>query len=748
MAKYLYKLGKWAVRHRKKVIGGTIGILLIIAITALSLGPSFSEDMSIPGTESAKAGHILEKEFQTSKKPAPGTVNLVLKAPKNQTLETEKVADVINKTIDEIKKDKSVVSVATPAELGNYNKNKQIGYAVVTYDVPADKVTDKSKEVILHSIKETRNAGIQTELAGTVAFSELEIGGITEVIGVVTAFVILAITFTSFLAAGMPIITAVVGLGVGILSILIGTNYLDIPSFALSLAAMLGLAVGIDYALFIISRFRQELSKGHGLQEAVAIATGTAGSAVVFAGLTVIVALLGLAVAKIPFLTMMGLSAAVCVLFSIFIAIIFVPAILGLFGHKIGPSRENKLLARLSNKKEIKESSKWGNFVTKRPWSVTILGVLLLVMVCIPFFHLHLGLPDNGTKSKETTERRAYDLLSEAYGPGYHSSLVILAKTNKNSGDIKQKINEVTEKLGELSNVNNVSPPIPNKSGNTFMISITPKTGPDDIKTSNLVHSIRKLSDSLTSKDQIELLVTGSTAVNIDISEKLNDALPLFATLIVGFAFVLLVIVFRSILVPLKAVLGFLLSLGATLGFVVYVTQDGHFINLFGFPTASPVLAFLPVIVIGILFGLAMDYEVFLVSRMREEFTHSKDAKKAILAGLKDSGEVVTAAGLIMISVFTGFMLAPDPIIKSMGFALTFGIVFDAFIVRMALVPAVMTIMGKAAWYMPRWLEKILPNIDVEGTTIQTEVDKKTLNNKKKHSTQIETDRVSELRRP
>jgi len=725
MAKYLYKLGKWAANHKKRVILGTIGILIIIAVAALSLGPSFSDEMSIPGTESAKAGEVLNKEFSSSDEPAPGTVNLVMKAPKNKTLESEEVVDAINQTLNEIKKDKSVVSVATPTELGNLNENKEIGFATVTYDVPAGKVTEKSKDIILDSIEGTRDEGIQTELAGSVAFSELEIGGISEVIGVVVAFVILALTFTSFLAAGMPIITAVVGLGMGILVILIGTNFFDIPTFALSLAAMLGLAVGIDYTLFIMSRFRQELTKGHSVNEAIAIATGTAGSAVVFAGITVIVALLGLGVAKIPFLTMMGISAAVCVLFAIIVAVTFVPAILAIFGHKIGPSTKNRLLAEFTSKKkkEDSDSTKWGNFVTQKPWTVTILGVLLLVVITLPFFHMQLGLPDNGTKSDETTERRAYDLLSEAYGPGYHSSLVVLANTDKSNGDIQENISKVTGELQDLENVKSVGPPIPNKSGDVFMISITPETGPNDIETNDLVHSIRDLSDN--NNEDIELLVTGSTAVNIDISEKLNDALPLFASLIVGFAFVLLVIVFRSILVPLKAVLGFLLSLGATLGFVVFVMQDGNFINLFGFPTASPVLAFLPVIVIGILFGLAMDYEVFLVSRMREEFTHSRDAKKAILAGLRDSGGVVTAAGLIMVAVFAGFMLAPDPIIKSMGFALTFGIVFDAFVVRMAIVPAVMTLMGKAAWYLPKWLDRILPNIDVEGTSIQTEVKKR-----------------------
>jgi len=722
MAKYLYKLGKWAVNHNRKVISGTIGILLLIAIVTLSMGPAFSDEMSIPGTESAHAGKLIEEEYQTSDTPSPGTINLVLKAPENETLESKTVVDALNKTINEIKKDKAVVSVATPAELGNYNENKEIGYAVVTYNVPAPKVSEKSKEIILDSIETTRDAGIQTELAGSVAFTELEIGGISEVIGVIIAYIILALTFTSFLVAGMPIITAVIGLGIGILAILIGTNFLDIPSFALSLAAMLGLAVGIDYALFIISRFRQELGKGHNVNEAIAVATGTAGSAVVFAGLTVIVALLGLGVAKIPFLTMMGISAAVCVLFAILVAVIFVPSLLSIFGEKLGPSRKNGFLSRFSKGKDMQES-KWGNFVTKRPWTVTIIGVLLLGIISSPFLHMHLGLPDNGTKSEDTTERRAYDLLTEAYGPGYHSSLVVVAKADKTSGDIQQNITKVVEEINELSNVNSVSPPIPNQSGDIFMISISPSTGPNDIETNDLVHSIRELSAD--NKENIELLVTGSTAVNIDISEKLNDALPLFASLIVGFAFILLVLVFRSIFVPLKAVLGFLLSLAATLGFVVFVIQDGNLINLFGFPKEGPVLAFLPVIVIGILFGLAMDYEVFLVSRMREEFTHTKDAKKAILAGMRDSGGVVTAAGLIMVAVFAGFMLAPDPIIKSMGFALTFGIVFDAFVVRMAIVPAVMKLMGNAAWYLPKWLDRILPNIDVEGTSIQAEVSEK-----------------------
>ncbi|CAM3432367.1 MMPL family transporter [Marinicrinis lubricantis] len=718
MAKILYRLGSWSARSGKRVIGGALCLLIILAIIAISLKPSFSDDMSIPGTPSEKAGQLLQDEFPSPVEPG-GEVHLVFKAPENETLEMESVNQVIRNMLAEIKEDPLVASTASPLELGNLNEDKTIGYAVVTYQVPASEVTEDSKDNILDRIEITRNEGIQTELAGDVSFSELEIGGTSEAIGIIVAYMILALTFTSFLAAGMPILTAVIGLGIGIMLIMIGTNYLDIASFALSLASMLGLAVGIDYALFIMSRFRQQMAKGYSVQESAAIATGTAGNAVVFAGLTVVVALLGFSVARIPFLTMMGVSAAVCVFTAMILAVTVVPALLGMMGHKIGPARKNRFLQKLTRSGTRSEGSNgWGKFVTKRPLFVAVLGILLLGIICIPFFHMELGLPDNGTKSEETTERRAYDLLSEAYGAGYHANLVVAAKVHEPGADVANQLNEITAELSELPNVQFVSPAIPSPSGSVYMFTLTPTTGPNDSETKDLVNAIREKSETLENENRIEFMVTGTTAVNIDISQKLSGALPVFALLIVGFAFILLVLVFRSILVPLKAVLGFLLSLGATLGFVVFVIQDGYLKDLFGFPAEGPVLNFLPVITIGILFGLAMDYEVFLVSRMREEYTHTGNAEKAILAGVKESGGVVTAAGLIMIAVFAGFMLAPDPMIKSMGFALTFGVLFDAFVVRMAIVPAVMKLMGKSAWYLPKWLDKLLPNIDVEGESI------------------------------
>ncbi|MGH1257129.1 MULTISPECIES: MMPL family transporter [Bacillus] len=727
MAKHLYKLGYWAVNHRKKVVFSALAILIALVLFAVNMGSSFKDELSIPNTPADKAGKVIEKEFKAMQ-PAGAQVKVAFKAPKNETLESAEVQQKIAGVLEEIKKDSAVDSVAAPMQLQNLSEDKTIGYAVVTYKVKAEKVTEASKDKILDSIETIRDAGIQTELSGgDVTFSDSETSGMTEIVGVLVAFVVLAFTFVSFLVAGLPILTAIIGLAIGMLGIMIGTNYVEIQSVSLSLAAMLGLAVGIDYALFIINRFRQQLAQGDSVPESVAIATGTAGSAVIFAGLTVIIGLLGLSVTKIPFLTAMGVSAAFTVLAAVLVSVIILPAILGLVGHKIAPSKQNRFLQKMTGAgKKHAGSNKWGEFVIRRPLIVTIFAIGLLAVISIPFFHMNLGLPSDGTtKSTETTERRAYDLLTEAYGEGFHASLMVVAKSEEATAETQNAMNTIAKELGNLPDVKSVTPAIPGPSGKIYMISITPKTGPDDTNTKDLVKAIRDKSNQTEKKNEIELMVTGTAAMNIDIVQKLSDALPVFAALIVGLAYVLLVLVFRSLLIPLKAVLGFLLSLGATLGAVVFFVQDGHFQNIFGFPAAGPILAFLPVILIGILFGLAMDYEVFLVSKMREVYTHTGDPKRAIVEGMRESGRVVVAAGLIMMSVFIGFMLAPDTIIKSIGMALTFGVFFDAFIVRMTIVPAVMILMGNSAWYLPKWLDKILPNIDVEGESIIHRVENK-----------------------
>ncbi|WP_127531643.1 MMPL family transporter [Paenibacillus kobensis] len=729
MAKYLYRLGQWSVNKRKGVLFSTLAILIVLGIATLSLGSAFSKELTIPNTPADRAGKVISEEFAGAANLS-SKIQIVFKAPDDKTMESADVEQAITAMLNDIGTDAGVAGVATPVQLQNISPSKQFGYAEVTFKVAAEEVAEETKEHILSQMEHTREAGIQTEARGDVVLSESETP-LVEVIGIIVAFFILAITFASFVAAGLPILTAGAGLGVGMLLIVIGSNFIEIQNVSLSLAAMIGLAVGIDYALFIMTRFKQQLAQGYSVPESVAIANGTAGSAVVFAGVTVVIGLLGLSVANIPFLSMMGYSAALCVVTTVIISVVVLPAVLGMIGHKLTPAKENKWLGSLTgtnkNKKKKASSNRWGEFVTKRPLVVSLVSIALLAVIAVPFFHINLGLPSDGTaKSTDTTERRAYDLLTEGYGEGFNASLIVAAKADKPTEGTPQAVAEIAKEISALPGVLNVTPAFPGPSGQLYVMTVIPQTGPDDTQTKSLVKAIRALSDETVEANQIELMVTGTTAMNIDIAQKLNDALPIFAALIVVMAYLLLVLVFRSLLIPLKAVLGFLLSLGATLGFVVFVVQDGNLLGLFGFPASSPILAFLPVILIGILFGLAMDYEIFLVSKMREVYAHTGDPRRAILDGVRDSGRVVIAAGLIMISVFVGFMLAPDAMIKSIGMALAVGVLFDAFIVRLTIVPAVMSLMGKAAWYMPKWLDKLLPNIDVEGESIMKEVEKKT----------------------
>ena len=723
MAKLLYKLGFWASNHIKTVLFSTIALFLVTGIAVLTLWFDFDDDMSIPGTSAQNTIELLEEEFPEVGK-AGAQIQVVFKAPDGKDLLDEEVQGHISSLVSDIQNLDGVEMVYTPDMLQNYNEDKTIAFAMAMYDVPSKEVTFNQIDELRALLKATQDKGIQTELySSETELYPIELHFKTEVMGVAVAFVILFFTFGSLILAGMPIVTAGTGLCIGLLGILLATNFASISFVCLSLAAMLGLAVGIDYALFIVSRFRQEYAKGYSIQQSIAIANGTAGTAVVFAGVTVIIALVGLAIPKIPFLSMMGYTAAVTVFLAILIAVLVVPAILMLLGKKITPPVDRKKTKAEKITDRVKFSGKfmqgWAKALNKMPFVFALVGIALLSIISIPFFHMELGLPDDSFYEEGTHQRDSYDLLEEAYGEGYHASLVVVAEAEQN-GEVLSKLELLQGELMSMDHVDYITNVVPKQSGEMAVIMLNPTTGPNAQETIDLVHEIRSAHI-----EGVKLHVTGTTAMNIDISEKLTDALPVFAALIIGLAFIIFMVVFRSLLVPLKAVLGFVLSLGATLGFVTWVIQDGNFYEVFGFATSSPVLNFLPILTVGILFGLAMDYEVFLVSRMREEYAHSGNARKAVMAGVRESGGVVTAAGLIMIAVFAGFMMAPDPMTKIIGLALTFGVIFDAFIVRMMIVPAVMILMGKAAWYMPKWLDKILPNIDIEGESIIKELEKK-----------------------
>lgn len=720
MANILYKLGNWAYKRPKRIILFWLIVIVVAVGFIASNGIDFRGDMTIPGTKSEKAGTVLQNATHQTKDY--GTIRIIFKVSDGKTIKDPSVMKAINKTMEQVqKKDKNVTSVASPYMRRTISKNDKIAYADITYNTTSDKVTKASIDNVKECIKTSRDAGIQTELGGSVTLSPTEMGGSSEVVSIIAAFVILAFTLGSLLAAGLPIITALIGLITGLMGILVATSVADLSALSLSLASMVGLAVGIDYALFIISRYRQNLGNGYESQEAAALAMGTAGSAVLFAGTTVIIALCGLSLCKVPFLGIMGKAAAGVVLAVVMVSLTTVPAVISLAGNHIHPKQKNKISTKAATKGKNEKSNLWGRVVTKYP-VITIIFVLVLTgLIGYSAIDLELGLPDNGMMQKTTTERKGYDIMSQGFGEGVNGTLVVVldsSKAENNPLKTMKAMQESAKEIKGLSDIASITPVVPTKDGKIAMIQVTPKTGPNDQETKDLVQNIRDKSAVTEKNYNVQLMVTGRTAVNIDTSDKLSNAIPIFAGVIVLLALVLMLLVFRSILVPIKAVLGFVMSLVATLGFAVLTLQKGNFADLLGIAKPAPILCFIPVIVIGILFGLAMDYEVFLVSRMREDYTKTGNAKASVLSGMKSSGTVVAAAGLIMTIVFTSFGVQSDINIKSMGLPMAFGVLFDAFVVRMTFVPAVMTLLGKSAWYMPKWLDKILPKFDIEGEAL------------------------------
>jgi uncharacterized membrane protein YdfJ with MMPL/SSD domain len=480
---------------------------------------------------------------------------------------------------------------------------------------------------------------------------------------------------------------------------------------------MLGLAVGIDYALFILSRHRQNLKDGMEPRESAAQSVGTAGSAVVFAGATVIIALVGLMVVNIPFLTVMGLAAAGTVAIAVLIALTLLPAIMGFAGGRLG--RHNRVLdwrpLHRAGTRE-KASIRWARFITRRPVAVLLVGLTLLIGAALPAMHMKLGLPDDGSKVETSTERKAYDYLTEGFGPGFNGPLTVVVDAPNLSGDEQKDLaNKVVAGLKEFPGVAAVSPATQNEAGDLTVVKVTPTTGPSSDQTKDLVTALRDKAGEIKDQTGIQAFVTGTTALNIDTADTLNAALPKYVAVVVGLALLLLMVVFRSVLVPIKAAVGFLLSIAAAMGVVVWIFQDGNLADQLGVAQEGPIVSFLPILLIGILFGLAMDYEVFLVSRMREAFVHTGKARESIVTGYGHSGRVVTAAAVIMTAVFGAFLLSDDAIVKSIGLSLAVGVLADAFIVRMTLVPAVMALLGRRAWWMPRRLGRLVPDLDIEG---------------------------------
>ncbi|MEU4557933.1 MMPL family transporter [Actinoplanes sp. NPDC023936] len=710
MATLLHRLGLASVRHRIVVTVVWLLALVAVGVGAATLSGTTANTFSIPGQESTKALDLMKEKFGAAS--AGATVQVVFEAPAGETVTGQDNAAQIAKTVASLAQVPGVVSVSNPLDQANptVSRDQVAAYSTVTFDVQPSLVTDEQRESIIDKVEDARAFGMTVEAEGEALSNPADIGGASEILGVVVALIVLALTYGSLVAAGMNLLTAIVGVGIGAAGIVTLTGFVDLQSTTPILAVMLGLAVGIDYALFIVTRFRHELRRGLPVEEAAAMAVGTAGSAVVTAGLTVVIALAGLSVVGIPFLTEMGLAAAATIVIAVLVAITLVPAILGFMGVRALPKKQRGVVFSNGELPDGRGFIKgWANLVTRQRTISLVLAVAALAVIAIPFFSMQTTL--NQRAAEGSTQAKAQSIIDSRFGPGVSSPLLVLV----DGPNAVQYAATVQKQVAALPDVALATPAQPNQDQSAALITIIPASGPEDQKTVDLVHAIR---DTVPDSDGAEVYVTGNTAVSIDVSQKLNDALPVYLALVVGLAFVLLVLVFRSILVPVVGVLGFLLTIGAAFGATVAVFQWGWAADAVNAGSTGPILSLAPIIIVGILFGLAMDYQVFLVSRMHEAHAHGASPRDAIVTGFRQAAPVVVAAATIMFAVFAAFVPEGNDTIKPIAFALAVGIAFDAFIVRMIAVPAALALLGRSAWWLPSWL-RWLPELDVEGAALE-----------------------------
>ena len=712
MAKLLYRLGTFIAKHKWLSVIIWLVVLGVVIAPLLSTSPKFDSDIKMNGLKSIDTNDKISKEFHQDSEKA--SMKIVFHSNKEDGLKDKTTKKDIEDALDNIKQDDDYIqNVSNPYDSGQVNSDGDTAIANISYVVPQTSMQDSSKKIIdkeLQDVKDNHNIQIE-KTTGTMSS---DTGSSSEIVGIVVAFVILLITFGSLIAAGMPIVSAILGLATSVSIISLLTFVFDIPNFTLTLAVMIGLAVGIDYSLFILFRYKEIKKNGADTVEAIGKAVGTAGSAVIFAGITVMMAVCGLSLVGIDFLAVMGFASAISVLFAVLAALTLLPALISIFHKSI------KIKNKPTKSKDPKDHP-WAKFVVGKPVLAAIISLVILILAIIPITGMRLGIPDDSLKPNDSSEHKAYKLISDNFGEGYNGQIVMLVNT-KDGGSkksIENDLSNMRKDIKDLDNVDTVSKARLNDNNHYAIFTIIPNEGPNAKSTTDLVYELRDYHKDAKDKYHYDTEISGQSVINIDMSEKLNNAIPVFASVIVVLAFILLMIVFRSILVPLKAVLGFVLSLMAMLGFTTLVMQYGVMSSLFGVENTGPLLAFLPVITIGLLFGLAIDYELFLMTRVHEEYSKTGDNDHSIRVGIKESGPVIVAAALIMFSVFLAFIFQDDTAVKSMGLSLAFGVLFDAFIVRMTLIPALTKLFGNASWYLPKWLSALLPKIDVEGKALE-----------------------------
>jgi RND superfamily putative drug exporter len=730
MSRVLHAIAHWCFAHRWLVVALWLLVLVAGAAGAKVSGGTLDNTFTIPGSQSQAALDQVQRDFPAA---AGTSAQLVFRATDGSTLASPANAAAMRRTLAQAATAPQVAAVISPQAAHLVTPDGKTGIATVEYRVSSGDLQNGSVTALTNLSRAANSGTLAVSAGGPALSAKAASTGTSDITGLMVALVVLAVTLGSLLAAGMPLITAIGGVAVALLGLRGLAAVTSISSTAVTLAVMIGLAVGIDYALFIMTRHRAQLVAGLDAAASAALAVGTAGTAVVFAGCTVIIALAALSVVGIPFLTVMGLAAAGTVLLAVLIAITLVPAIFGLLGTRLTPrpgSRAARLAERTAHagdagggqRRGIRPTlgARWLGGITRHPVVALAGSVLVLLALAVPALKLSLALPDNGYAATGTTQRTAFDTVSADFGPGFNGPLLVLADLGHPAtpAAAAHTADGVAARLQAFPGVTAVSAPQLDRAGTAALIQVVPATAPSASATAGLVTDIRGQAGAIERATGASVAVTGTTAINVDVSAKLSSALAPFAAIVVGLSLLLLMIVFRSFLVPVKAAAGFLLSIAASFGATVAVFQWGWLAGLLGVPAAGPVVSFLPIIVIAVLFGLAMDYEVFLATRIREDYVHGGDPQRAIVTGGGASARVVVAAAIIMTSIFASFVLPDDAIIKPIAFALAIGVACDALLVRMTAVPAVLALAGRKAWYLPRWLDRLLPNLDVEGASL------------------------------
>ena len=713
MSRLLYRIGRYSASHKWRMLLIWVLAMVVTATLGQRFGGDPADSFEIPGTESQTAFDLLDARFPAQS----GSTAQVVFHTEEGTLRDPAAAQAITATLDQIATADHVSAVTSPltddgTEL--MSDDGTIAYADVRFDVKAQDAGVESVESLEEAAELARAAGLQVELGGdVVASNSEEEPPSSELIGLGVAVIVLLLAFGSVIAMGLPLLTAVFGLGIGLSLITLLTTSLDLNSSGPILATMIGLGVGIDYALFVVTRHRQFLHEGMTVIESAARANATAGSAVVFAGITVVIAILGLQIAGLPMVTSMGIASAMTVAVLVLVAVILLPALLAIVGHRIDKLSLPGMKPKIDTTSRRTLGARWAAAVSRKPWVSAGAGALVLLVLTVPLFDLRLGAADSGSEPTSSTLRRSYDLLTEGFGPGFNGPLTIAVDLDGADSSLPASLEGA---IAADAGVAEVRPAILNDAADTAVITVYPNSKPQDAETTELVHRLRDtVIPGVIGNSAGHAYVTGSTAAFIDLSDKITARLPWFIAAVVGLSFLLLMVVFRSVLIALKAAVMNLLAIGAAYGAVVALFQWQWGGALFGVEESLPIISFLPMMMFAILFGLSMDYEVFILSRVREEWLKTGDTRQSVIDGISATARVITSAALIMISVFGAFMLGDNPLIKMFGFGMAFAVFIDATVVRMVLVPATMELLGDRNWWLPGWLDRLIPNVNIEG---------------------------------